>query len=164
MAEVTADDFRGALGSWASGVTVVSTRLGGVVYGITVSSFSSLSLDPPLVTVNLANASQLTAMVQESRHFGVSVLASGQEAISAALSKPGRSPSATLGEGVETREWVTGSPLVTGAIACLDCELHDALPGGDHIIAVGRVVGASSDASKQPLMYFRRTYGAFLEK
>jgi flavin reductase (DIM6/NTAB) family NADH-FMN oxidoreductase RutF len=52
----------------------------------------------------------------------------------------------------------TGSPLITGALAHIDCELEEALPGGDHTIAIGRVVGASFDAGKLPLMYFRRAY------
>lgn len=158
MSEVHPDDFKGALGSWAAGVTVVSTRLDGRVYGITVSSFSSLSIDPLLVLVSIQNSNALATMIPKSQVFAVSVLADDQEAVSNALSKSGRELGATLGADVPTLDWHTGSPIVAGAIAHLDCHLETTIPGGDHTIMVGRVIGASFDAAKEPLIYFRRRY------
>lgn len=158
MPEVHPDDFRGALGSWAAGVTVVSTRLGGQVYAITVSSFASLSIDPLLVLVSIQNSNTLASMIPESKVFAVSILADSQDAISDALSKSGREPGQTLGPQVPTLDWHTGSPIVAGAIAHLDCELERAIAGGDHTIMIGRVIGASFDATKDPLIYFRRRY------
>ena len=158
MSEVLPDDFKGALGSWAAGVTVVSTKLDGQVYGITVSSFSSLSLDPLLVLVSIQNSNALAAMIPQSKVFAVSILADDQEAVSNAFSKSGREPGATLGEDVPTLDWHTGSPIVTGAVAHLDCHLESAIQGGDHTIMIGKVVGAAFDASKEPLIYFRRRY------
>lgn len=158
MPAVHADDFKGALGSWAAGVTVVTTRLEGLVYGITVSSFSSLSLDPLLIMVSLQNSNQLGAMIEKSRTFAVSVLASDQEPISAWFSRSGREPVDAFDPEIAVTEWHTGCPIVRNAIAHLDCELHEALPGGDHTIMIGRVMGAASDSSKQPLLYFRRAY------
>lgn len=163
MAEVHPDDFKGALGSWAAGVTVVSTNLDGQVYGITVSSFSSLSIDPLLILVSIQNSNALAAMIPKSGVFAVSILADDQEAISNAFSKSGREPGATLGEDVPTLDWHTGSPIVTGALAHLDCQLETAVPGGDHTIIIGRVVGASFDATKEPLIYFRRRYRPLAE-
>lgn len=158
MPTVHPDDFKGALGSWAAGVTVVSTRLNGLVYGITVSSFSSLSADPLLILVSIQDTNHLATMIPKSKVFAVSILAADQEAVSAALSKSGREPGATLGTNIPTVEWHTGSPIVQGSIAHLDCELEAALPGGDHTIMVGRVIGATSDPGKLPLLYFRRAY------
>lgn len=158
MSEVHPDDFKGALGAWAAGVTVVSTKLEGKVYGITVSSFSSLSLDPLLVLVSIQNSNALAEMIPASRVFAVSILAKDQEAVSNAFSKSGREPGPTLGAGVATLDWHTGSPIVAGGIAHLDCHLETTIPGGDHTIMVGRVVGASFDAAKEPLIYFRRRY------
>ena len=163
MAEVHPDDFKGALGSWAAGVTVVSTNLDGQVYGITVSSFSSLSIDPLLILVSIQNSNALAAMIPKSGVFAVSILADDQEAISNAFSKSGREPGASLGADVPTLDWHTGSPIVAGAIAHLDCQLETAVPGGDHTIIIGRVVGASFDASKEPLIYFRRRYRPLAE-
>ncbi len=158
MSEVLPDDFKGALGSWAAGVTVVSTKLDGQVYGITVSSFSSLSLDPLLVLVSIQNSNALAAMIPQSKVFAVSILADDQEAVSNAFSKSGREPGATLGKDVPTLDWHTGSPIVAGAVAHLDCHLESAIQGGDHTIMIGKVVGAAFDASKEPLIYFRRRY------
>lgn len=158
MAEVTAEDFKGALGSWASGVTVVTTRLEDVVYGITVSSFSSLSMEPRLILVSLQDSNHLPHMIRKSKRFGVSILATGQEEVSGYFSTSGRDPSADFGEGIQTEIGETGSPLITGALAQIDCELEEAYPGGDHTIAVGRVVAANFDPRKLPLMYFRRAY------
>ncbi len=158
MGVVTPEDFKGALGSWASGVTVVTTRLEDLVYGITVSSFSSLSMEPRLILVSLQDTNHLPHMIRKSGHFGVSILALGQEDVSAYFSTSGRSPLPEFDGGFRTVTFETGSPLIDGAIAQIDCELEQALPGGDHTIAIGRVVGATFDPDKLPLMYFRRAY------
>ena len=162
MAElVHPDDFKGALGSWAAGVTVVTTKQDEMVYGITVSSFSSLSVDPLLVLVCLADSNRLPEMVRKSRHFAVSILAEGQDAISGWFSKSGREPVKRF-EDFGAIEWRTGSPIIEGAIAHLDCELFQALPGGDHTIMIGKVVGAAFDPSRKPLIYYRRGYRSLI--
>lgn len=157
MANVSPDDFKGALGSWAAGVTIVTTKQDDLVYGITVSSFSSLSVDPLLIIVCIAKSNKLADMVVDTKKFAVSILAEGQDDISNAFSKSGRDPLPEF-EGITTITAETGCPIIDGSIAYLDCELHEALEGGDHIIAVGRVVAASYDPSVNPLMYFRRGY------
>jgi len=157
MPNVHIDDFKGALGSWAAGVTVVTTRDSGLVYGITVSSFSSLSVDPLLVLVCLANSNRLPGMIESSQKFAVSILAEGQDKLSAWFSTSGREPVPHF-EDFGTIEMHTGSPIIDGAIAHLDCEVEHLIPGGDHTIAVGRVVGAAFDAGRKPLLYFRRGY------
>lgn len=158
MAAVSPEDFKGAMGSWASGVTVVTTRLDNQVYGITVSSFSSLSIEPQLILVSLQDSNHLPHMIRKSKRFGVSILATGQEEISAYFSKSGRNPTPDFDANIPVELLETGSPLIAGALAQIDCELEAALPGGDHTIAVGRVVGASFDPDRLPLMYFRRAY------
>ncbi|MGE3075662.1 MAG: flavin reductase family protein [Dehalococcoidia bacterium] len=158
MSNVSPEDFKGAMGSWASGVTVVTTRLGDEVYGITVSSFSSLSMEPRLILVSLQDSNHLPHMIKKSKHFGVSILATGQEEVSGYFSTSGRDPSKEFDGGFRTLTMETGSPLIEGALAQIDCELEEAYPGGDHTIAVGRVVGANFDTEKLPLMYFRRAY------
>jgi flavin reductase (DIM6/NTAB) family NADH-FMN oxidoreductase RutF len=163
MPEVSPDDFKGALGSWASGVTVVTTKLDGLVYGITVSSFASLSIDPLLITVSLADSNHLPGMIKKSKQFAVSILASDQQDISAYFAQSGRDPQTAFDTPVKVRPWHTGSPIVEGAIAHLDCELEQAIQGGDHTIAIGRVVGAAFDPTRQPLVYFRRAYRSVSE-
>lgn len=153
---VSPDDFKAALGSWAAGVTVVTTRQGDLVYGITVSSFSSLSMDPLLVLVCLADSNRLPRMIEESGRFAVSILAAGQGDVSAIFAMSGREP--TRDFGIDTVVMHTGAPVISGCIAALDCELERAVPGGDHTIMIGRVVAASADGTKLPLVYYRRGY------
>jgi flavin reductase (DIM6/NTAB) family NADH-FMN oxidoreductase RutF len=162
VADLHPDDFKAALGSWAAGVTVVTTRQGGLVYGITASSFTSLSLDPPLVLVCIANSNKLALMVQETQTFAVSILATDQEDVSAYFAKSGREPVERF-EDFGTIELHTGSPIIDGALAHLDCELDLAIAGGDHTIAIGRVLGAAANPDKQPLLYYRRAYRALTD-
>lgn len=157
MSNVHPDDFKGALGSWASGVTIVTTKNEGLVYGITVSSFSSLSIDPLLIVVCLASSNRLPLMIERSGHFAVSILAQGQDNVASYFATSKREPVPEF-EDVGTIEVHTGSPIISGAIAHLDCEVHELLPGGDHVIAVGKVVGAASDPSLEPLLYYKRAY------
>lgn len=157
MTEVHPDEFKAALASWAAGVTVVTTRHQGLVYGITVSSFSSVSLDPRLVSVCLADSNRLPRMIEESKHFAVSILAEEQQDVSGYFATPKREPVPRF-EEIGTIEWHTGSPIIDGAIAHLDCELYQAVPAGDHTIMIGRVLGAAASPEKTPLLYYRRNY------
>jgi flavin reductase (DIM6/NTAB) family NADH-FMN oxidoreductase RutF len=155
---VSADDFKGALGSWAAGVTVVTTKQDdGMMYGLTVSSFSSLSLDPLLILVCLADSNRLPEMLRTTGKFGVSILAKGQDAISAWFAKSGREPVKQFDE-FRVMAMETGCPMIEGAIAHIDCEVDRLVPGGDHTIAIGRVVGAAYDPDLRPLIYYRRGY------
>jgi len=151
------DNFKDALASWASGVSVVATRAGGLVYGLTVSSFASLSLEPPLVIACIASRSRMPAMVRESQRFAVSLLSADQGEASAAFARSGREPTPTF-VGVPEDRTAAGMPVVRGAIAFLDCTLHGELPVGDHTILVGRVVEAVTNPDKSPLVYYRRGY------
>jgi len=161
MPEVHPDEFKAALGSWAAGVTVVTTRHGDRVYGITVSSFTSLSLEPRLILVCLANSNRLPRMVEESKRFAVSILADGQQDVSAYFATSKREPVPEF-EEIGTIEWHTGSPIIDGALAHLDCELHESIPGGDHTIIIGRVLGAAASEDRRPLLYYRRAYHSLL--
>jgi flavin reductase (NADH) len=150
------DDFKDALASWASGVSVVSTRAGELSYGLTVSSFTSLSFDPPLVLVCVGNKNRLPMMIRESRRFAVSLLAAGQDAASSYFARSGREPTPTLGMPEELTD--SGMPAVADASAVLACDLHDQLVVGDHTIVVGLVTEARARAEREPLVYHRRRY------
>lgn len=152
-----ATEFKAALASWASGVSIVSTRADDLVYGMTVSSFASLSLEPPLVIVCIANTSRMPALMRSSQRFTVSLLAADQRDASAAFARSGREPTPSF-EGVAEDRTKSGMPIVAGALAYLDCELHGELPVGDHAIIIGRVVEAVAQPDKSPLLYYRRAY------
>ena len=157
LAEDFPERFKDALASWASGVSIVATRSGGLVHGVTVSSFASLSLDPPLVIACIAQKSKLPPMVRESRRFAISLLSQEQHDASAAFSRSGREPTPAF-VGIDEERTTSGMPLVAGAMAHLDCELHAELGVCDHTILVGRVVEAVTHADKSPLVYYRMKF------
>ncbi|MGM0576885.1 MAG: flavin reductase family protein [Myxococcota bacterium] len=150
-------DFKDAMATWASGVSVVTTRVEGLLYGLTVSSLASVSLDPPLVSVSLGNDNRLWRMIERSGAFAASILARDQEDVSNHFAVSGREPSrdfVEIGGG-----WAaTGMPVIEGATGYVSCELHDLVPAGDHTIVIGRVVEADSRDDKDPLLYYRRGY------
>lgn len=160
-----ADDFKDALAAWPSGVSVVTTREGELLYGLTVSSFTSVSLDPPLVLVCLKSENRLVEMIRASGRLAVSVLARDQEDASRYFATPGREP--TPGFVRIPGEWaeeVPGHPpeaplaVIDGAAAYVVCDLHATVPMGDHTIVVGRVLHARTRPEKVPLLYHRRRY------
>ncbi|MGW1173827.1 flavin reductase family protein [Kitasatospora sp. NPDC002543] len=156
-AEVSAEEFRTAARGWTSGVAVVTARAGEEVFAKTVSSFGTLSLDPPLVTVAIGRHSPLVAAVLAGGRFGVSVLTDRQAELARRFATPGagRAPGAFTAAPMRTA--ATGAPLLEAALAWFDCRLHAALPGGDHTILVGRVAAASRGTGA-PLLYHDGQY------
>jgi flavin reductase (DIM6/NTAB) family NADH-FMN oxidoreductase RutF len=152
-----AADFRAVLSQWASGVSVVTSNDEGMLYGLTVSSFSALSLDPPLVLVCLANTNRIVTMIEVSGGFAVSILASDQSAASQYFARAGRLP--TPGFTEIEGEWTPqGQPVVAGALAWMTCTLHATIPTGDHTIVVGRLTDTRIREGKEPLLYWARSY------
>lgn len=151
-----ADDFKDALARWATGVSVVTVNDGGLLYGITVSSLTSVSLEPPLVLICIADTNRMTAMIRTARRFAVSILREDQVDASNYFATPGREP--TQGFVEIEGEWsVLRQPIVKGALGHLVCELHAIHDGGDHAIVVGQVVHADAEAGR-PLLYWSRGY------
>ena len=149
--------FKEVLAQWASGVSVVTTNDQGLLYGLTVSSFSSVSLDPPLVLVCLANSNRIVPMIGAADGFAVSILADDQQSASAYFARPGRLPSQDFTE-IEGEWTPSGLPVIAGALAWVTCSLHATIPQGDHTIVVGRVTEARVAAGRQPLLYWSRGY------
>lgn len=150
-------DFKDALASWASGVSIVAARgEGGASYGLTVSAFNSVSLDPPLVMVCLNRSNRLPDMIRADGRFTVSILAAGQDEVSNHFARSGREPGQNLdGFG---RDQGDRPPIVAGAASTLQCEAHDFVDEGDHTIVIGRVVEANTDEVVPVLVYHRRGY------
>ncbi|QSQ25352.1 flavin reductase [Pyxidicoccus parkwayensis] len=152
QAGVDARDFRDALSRWASGVAVVSLRDAHGLAATTVSSFSALSLEPPLVLVALKETSRTLKRVEAAGRFTVSVLTSTQRDIAAKCAS-GAAEEAAFDE----RAWVHGS------LVGLSCELHDLRPYGDHLLVAGRVLGVYRGVDSEPLLYWNRAYRAVTE-
>jgi flavin reductase (DIM6/NTAB) family NADH-FMN oxidoreductase RutF len=146
-------EFRRALGQFASGVTVVTTRTAaGVSQGLTVSSFCSVSLDPPLVLVCIDKRAETTQNLSESRVFAVSVLAEDQQDVSHRFAFGGAER--FNGQPPSTRD---GLVLIPGALAHLECRLRAAHDAGDHFIYVGEVHTLAVQPGR-PLLYHASAY------
>lgn len=153
-------EFRNAMARFASGVTIVTTSdRDDRFVGFTASAFSSLSLEPPLLLVCLQKNADCYRAFMVADRFTVSILAVGQEEIALrfatkAVDKMAGTPTVSGS--------VTGLPLIEGAAATFECEIHARPDGGDHTILIGRVVGATS-TDNEPLLHFNRHFGRFVE-
>lgn len=153
--EFDARAFRDALGCFPTGVTVV-TAVGPrrEVIGITANSFSSVSLDPPMVLFSLNRRANSLPAFLATRHFAVNVLREGQEELSNQFAR-------ALGEkwqGVDYITWDSGCPILKGALASFECEIRHTYEGGDHVIFVGEVLKIVAEPKGKPLLYFRGKY------
>lgn len=149
--------FRSALREWASGVTVVTSRRDDEIHGMTVSAFSSVSLDPPLVLVCADKSSNTHGLIADSAIFAVHVLRRDQEALSNRFAS--KREEDRRFEGIDWTTAATGAPVLPGAVAVLDCRVVAAHDAGDHVIYVGSVEAARVDAG-EPLLYHGGAYGA----
>lgn len=145
--------FKLALSHFASGITVVTTGWEGKPYGMTVSSFASLSLHPPLVVICIEKSVKSHDAIVASKRFGVNILAAHQADIADCFASKAEDKFA----GVEWANGTTGVPVIANALTTIECTLHDQLPGGDHSIFVGEVV-ATAVREGEPLLYFRGGY------
>jgi 4-nitrophenol 2-monooxygenase / 4-nitrocatechol 4-monooxygenase, reductase component len=145
--------FRLALSHFASGVTVVTTEHEGRLFGMTVASFASLSLHPPLVLVCVETSVKTHEAIIASGKFGVSILSTEQSDISTKFA----SRSDDKFTGVDVVRGPLDVPLIAGALTSIECRLHAQLPGGDHSIFVGEVIDVQTREG-EPLLYFRSGY------
>ncbi|MCU1604343.1 MAG: flavin reductase domain protein FMN-binding protein [Modestobacter sp.] len=155
-ADVDPGLMRRAMGQFATGVTVITTVTGDAEpVGCTVSAFSSLSLDPPLVLVCIGRDRGVHGPLSAGPGYSVNVLARSQREIAYAFARPGHDRFA----GLPVREGRHGIPLIEGALAQIQCDRYGVLDGGDHVIVVGRVRQVEV-APGEPLLY---SQGAFLD-
>ena len=143
--------LREALSHWASGVAILAASDGEEIDAITISAFSALSIDPPLILAAIGEQTSILPMLREERRFTISILAEEQRSIAGAVAQ--RLP------GAEAAFTSVADPAVVGALATLDCSLWREYDGGDHRIVVGRVERAALGPERQPLLYYRREYG-----
>ncbi|GAB4488132.1 MAG: flavin reductase family protein [Anaerolineales bacterium] len=156
---MTADpeQLRNAMRQWATGVAIVTATHNGIAHGMTVSSFTSVSLTPPQVLISLAQDTRTHALVRESKFFGVSLLAQGQQDISDRFA--GRLPDdQDRLAGLETFTLETGIPLLKGGLAHFDCRVIATFTSGTHSIFIGAVLAAQGQPDADPLLYYNRDY------
>lgn len=146
--------LRHALGVFPTGVTVVTALADdGACVGLTVNSFNSLSLDPPLITWALIRRSVNLRAFQEAEHFAVNILADDQVAISRRFA----SHVADKFRGIPTHPGIAGTPLIEGCAAHIECRTHSSHPGGDHILFIGKVERVQTH-DRAPLVFVGGRY------
>jgi flavin reductase (DIM6/NTAB) family NADH-FMN oxidoreductase RutF len=147
--------LREVLGHFASGVTVVTADTADGPLGFTCQSFSSLSLDPPMVAFAPARTSRTWPRLRDIGHFCVNVLAEDQTVLSQTFARSGVDKFA----GVPWTRSRNGSPVLEDVVAWIDCELWAEYDGGDHTIVAARVVDLGADPARRPLLFHRGSYG-----
>jgi len=152
--EIPSREFRRVLGGFASGVTIITAMVDGEPVGMTCQSFFSLSLDPPLVAFSPSLHSTSYPRIRQSGSFAVNILEASQRPLCEQFSRSGTDK----WRGVEWRPGVTGSPLLEGALASIDCDLEQELETGDHYLTIGRVLELDSTPGRRPLLFFNGSY------
>lgn len=149
--------LRSAMRAWSAGVTVVTAVYEGEMHGMTVNSFTSISLTPPLLIISLQQNTRTHELVMKSRAFGLTILAVDQVNVSDLFA--GRMPEvedrlAT----VKTETLVTGSPLIVGGLSWLDCRVVQTYDAGMTTLFISEVVAARGTGNGEPLLYHNREY------
>ncbi|MEN4010721.1 MAG: flavin reductase family protein [Chloroflexota bacterium] len=157
MMRVSPEVFRHAMRQWTTGVAVVTSRFGDTQHGMTVNSFTSLSLDPPLVSITLANDTRTRNLVQQAGVFGVTILAEEQGDLSDRFA--GRIPDEdNRFEGIDTYTLISQSPLLASGLVCLDCiVVHSYFMSGSTLY-IGQVQAVKHNQQGKPLVYHNRIY------
>jgi flavin reductase (DIM6/NTAB) family NADH-FMN oxidoreductase RutF len=151
---VTADEFRRACGRFATGVAVATVLDGQLApHGLTVSSFTSVSLEPPLILICLGHEVTCIDLFRAATHFGINVLSADQRELSERFARKG----ADRFNGVAWERGETGAPLIPGALARMELAVHERIASGDHDIFIGRMVRAQV-ADGDPLLYYASRY------
>jgi flavin reductase (DIM6/NTAB) family NADH-FMN oxidoreductase RutF len=140
--------FRDALGLFATGVTIVTCLSGRGPLGITANSFSSLSLDPPLVMWAPAKSSSRFDSFVTAEHFAIHVLAEDQRDLCGGFARSGEAF-----DGLDVSEGYEGTPLIDNCLSRFECRRHAVYPGGDHAIVVGEVLRVTVEAAGVPLIF-----------
>ncbi|WP_045745300.1 flavin reductase family protein [Actinoplanes rectilineatus] len=152
MADIS--EFRRVLGGFASGVTIITAVLDGTPVGMTCQSFFSLSLEPPLIAFSPARTSTSYPLIRKAGRFCVNILEAGQEDLCRQFARSGTDK----WRGVAWQPGVTGSPILDGVLASIECDLERDVEAGDHYLTIGRVVDLASTPGKQPLLFFNGTF------
>lgn len=149
-------DFRDTVGCFATGITIITTvEPDGSPVGLTANSFTSLSLDPPMVLFCLDYKVASFDAFQAGAHFAVNILSTGQQDLSNRFAKSGPEK----WDGIAFDTWDTGSPILPGCVASMECKVASINEGGDHVIIVGEVVRMErAGGDVMPLLYFRGGY------
>ena len=157
---ITPEELRKAMRNWATGITIVTAAHEGTQHGMTVSSFTSLSLEPPMISVSLYKTSRTHGLVSASGRFGVTILADDQEEISNRFA--GRIPDTDDRlVGLDLESLVSDAPFITGGLTFFDCRVSQSLSVGTNTLFIAEILAARSRDDGDPLIYFNQKYQRF---
>lgn len=157
IAMISPDEFKLVMRRWASTVTIVTTRADDVIYGLTATAFSSLTVNPPEIFISINKQTRTHPLIEKGGVFCVNFLAPEMAHLSDRFA--GRHPDEERFKDVRYRSEATGAPVLDDAIAYLDCVVARALDAGDHTIFIGRVQAAGVQRPDDaPLLYFNGQY------
>ena len=152
-----AEQLRQSMRAWVSGVTIVTAIHAGERHGMTVSSFTSVALEPPLIIVSLQTASRTHQLVSQAKAFAVTILAEDQQELSERFAGRLGNAEDRLAD-LETETLVTGAPFIKGGLAYLDCRVTQSISLGTNTLFLAEVVAARGNGADQPLVYHDRKY------
>ncbi len=151
------ETLRRAMRAWTTGVTVVTATHAGQRYGMTVNSFTSISLEPPLISVTLKQLTHTHELVEKSGEFAITILSADQGHLSDRFA--GKIPDVTdRFEGVETDRLLLDAPLIKGGLAWFNCRVVNSIPVGENTVFIAEVVAAQGDGEGDPLVYHNRVF------
>jgi flavin reductase (DIM6/NTAB) family NADH-FMN oxidoreductase RutF len=151
------DQLRQSMRAWTSGVTIVTASHAGEQHGMTVSSFTSVALEPPLIIISLQTASRTQEIVSQANAFAVTILAEDQQEISDRFAGRIADAEDRLAD-VETEVLVTGAPFIKGGLAYLDCNVMQSISMGTNTLFLAEVVAVRGNGEGRPLVYHDRKY------
>ena len=151
------EQLRHTMRAWTTGVAIVTAVHEGQRYGMTVNSFTSISLEPPLISVSLKKLTHTHELVEKSGEFAVTILSANQGGLSDRFA--GKIPNITdRFEGVETEKLVIDAPLIKGGMAFLNCRVVNTAPAGENTLFIAEVVAARGEGEGDPLVYHNRVF------
>jgi flavin reductase (DIM6/NTAB) family NADH-FMN oxidoreductase RutF len=151
------EKLRATMRAWSAGVAVVTAAYEGSQHGATVNSFTSISLEPAMVTVSLQKSARTHDLISKSRTFGLTILSAEQSNISDLFAGKMTEVKDRFA-GLQTQTLVTGSPLIVGGLAWLDCRVVETFDAGNSTLFIAEVLAAQNIGNGQPLIYHSRKY------
>lgn len=146
--------FRRACAQFATGIAIASTLdSSGSPHGLTINSFTSVSMDPPLVLICIDRSAGLLSIFESAGHYGLSFLSAGQRDLSSRFARRGQNRF----DGIDWRPGLTGSPLIPGALAHLEGKITNIVEAGDHTVLIAQVISADIHSGR-PLLYYESGY------
>jgi len=151
------EQLRHAMRAWTTGVAIVTAAHAGQRYGMTVNSFTSISLEPPLISVTLRQLTHTHELVEKSGEFAITILAAHQGSLSDRFA--GKIPDITdRFEGVETGRLLIDAPLIKGGMAYFNCRVVNTIPVGENTLFIAEVIAVQGEGEGEPLVYHNRVF------